>query len=375
MTHPPNRRCPYCRGHQYGFFLHSLAYYANNYTFHTIWRIIAETTPLIYRNGDRANSHNRVKRYFVLFDVSGNNPDEAAEIFSSNYNTPPVLVAPSEKRFWWRQTAIGDATMSLRKSWGLGRFETTAVEPGPDFIVASADSGHMIFTRSGVSEATPLVGPYVFFNDSPVNKITGVDVVHSVVHIDQNFVRGVAEELEDADFLDFLALAPAEGRECRTWYATVNLVEKVLHNTATATPLLRQEMSRLIAATMLSSFPYQSTERAYRRIGVEPSRVRAAIDFMYANAHLPIVPMDVAESSGLSVRSLTQAIRRYREITPTTLLQRIRLEHVHTDLQAANPATDSVSTIARRWGFIHPGRFSAIYRARFGQLPSKTLRS
>ena len=42
------------------------------------------------------------------------------------------------------------------------------------------------------------------------------------------------------------------------------------------------------------------------------------------------------------------------------------------DLQNAMPG-ESVTDIAERWNFNHLGRFSADYRARFGELPSATL--
>jgi len=54
-------------------------------------------------------------------------------------------------------------------------------------------------------------------------------------------------------------------------------------------------------------------------------------------------------------------------------LLQIRVDGAHRDLLAANPRTDSVGAIARRWRFMHPGRLSGIYRDRFGVAPSVTL--
>ena len=43
------------------------------------------------------------------------------------------------------------------------------------------------------------------------------------------------------------------------------------------------------------------------------------------------------------------------------------------DLTQADPRSNSVTETALEWGFSHLGRFSAEYRALFGELPSETL--
>ena len=53
----------------------------------------------------------------------------------------------------------------------------------------------------------------------------------------------------------------------------------------------------------------------------------------------------------------------------------MRLDRAHRDLQAADPAVDTVTAIAGRWGFTHEGRFSTAYKREFGTAPSETLRN
>ena len=56
-------------------------------------------------------------------------------------------------------------------------------------------------------------------------------------------------------------------------------------------------------------------------------------------------------------------------------LQRVRLEQAHRDLQLADPgACDTVSAIAKRWGFAKAGQFASSYSRRYGVLPGHTLR-
>jgi transcriptional regulator GlxA family with amidase domain len=111
------------------------------------------------------------------------------------------------------------------------------------------------------------------------------------------------------------------------------------------------------------------------RIGPEVDRVRRAVDFVHANAHLPIGTTEIAAAAGLSARGLQQSFRRHLDQTPGDLLRTVRLENAHDELVRAEPGSTTVAEVARSWGFGHLGRFSASYRERFGVLPSDTLRA
>jgi transcriptional regulator GlxA family with amidase domain len=50
------------------------------------------------------------------------------------------------------------------------------------------------------------------------------------------------------------------------------------------------------------------------------------------------------------------------------------MQLVHRALLSGTPDTASVSEVARRHGFGGVGRLAANYRARYGELPSTTLR-
>ncbi|WP_182873127.1 helix-turn-helix transcriptional regulator [Microbispora sp. H10670] len=82
---------------------------------------------------------------------------------------------------------------------------------------------------------------------------------------------------------------------------------------------------------------------------------------------------DIAEAVGVSARALQEGFRRHLEKTPTSFLREVRLDRVHAELAARNPYTATVTDVAYRWGFAHLGRFSSVYRQRFGESPSETL--
>jgi AraC-like DNA-binding protein len=46
----------------------------------------------------------------------------------------------------------------------------------------------------------------------------------------------------------------------------------------------------------------------------------------------------------------------------------------HADVRRGDPARDTVSVIARRWGFTNLTRFANQHRTAYGELPATTLR-
>jgi len=57
---------------------------------------------------------------------------------------------------------------------------------------------------------------------------------------------------------------------------------------------------------------------------------------------------------------------------PATLLADLRLNAVHRALSHADTET-SVTAVAALYVFTHFGRFAAVYRRQFGELPSESL--
>lgn len=105
-----------------------------------------------------------------------------------------------------------------------------------------------------------------------------------------------------------------------------------------------------------------------------PHKLRLAEEYIEARVDQPVTLEEIARAAGTSARSLQMAFRQFRGTTPLNFLRERRLEHVHRALMAAVPG-DRVTDIASAWGFTHLGRFSQVYRERFGQSPSDTLRA
>ena len=104
-----------------------------------------------------------------------------------------------------------------------------------------------------------------------------------------------------------------------------------------------------------------------------PAKVKLAEEYMEANAHLPITLTDVISHVGCSRKAFYSNFRRFREYTPHEYLANTRLKLAHARLSSPIPG-DTVTSIAYDSGFSHLGRFSEIYRKRYGVKPSDTLR-
>ena len=83
---------------------------------------------------------------------------------------------------------------------------------------------------------------------------------------------------------------------------------------------------------------------------------------------------ELCAAVGVPARTLTICCAEFLGMSPGNYVRLRRLNLVRAALRRANPATASVSELARRYGFSELGRFAVAYRALFGETPSTTLR-
>ncbi|MBW0116771.1 AraC family transcriptional regulator [Pseudonocardia abyssalis] len=110
-------------------------------------------------------------------------------------------------------------------------------------------------------------------------------------------------------------------------------------------------------------------EPAARRV------VRESQDYIEGHLREHVSMADIAGSVHMSVRAIQLGFREELGTTPMEYLRDRRLERAHEDLVDAT-ASDGVTVtdVAQRWGFAHLGSFAALYRRRWGEAPSQTLR-
>ncbi|NMT62403.1 AraC family transcriptional regulator [Marinobacter orientalis] len=82
---------------------------------------------------------------------------------------------------------------------------------------------------------------------------------------------------------------------------------------------------------------------------------------------------ELASHAGVSERNLYYLMKREASITPYRLYQRNRLVRVRYRLVDCQCTVPHISWYAADEGFSHLGRFAALYREHFGELPSETV--
>jgi AraC-like DNA-binding protein len=83
---------------------------------------------------------------------------------------------------------------------------------------------------------------------------------------------------------------------------------------------------------------------------------------------------EICVALGVSDRNLRRCCEEQLGVSPSKYLRLYRMQQVHRALRSGNPDAASIAEVARRYGVCDLGRFAAAYRARYGELPSATLR-
>jgi transcriptional regulator GlxA family with amidase domain len=127
--------------------------------------------------------------------------------------------------------------------------------------------------------------------------------------------------------------------------------------------------------TAMLSLPHNKMDQLYedRSSVVAPAVVCRAEEYMQAHLKEPIVISDITRICDCSRSVLFSAFRNTRNYTPMVFLTEQRLHHARERLLKSE-SNASIASIALDCGFISRSWFSQVYRKRFGERPSDTLR-
>ncbi|MGW4565504.1 helix-turn-helix domain-containing protein [Streptomyces sp. NPDC004561] len=201
---------------------------------------------------------------------------------------------------------------------------------------------------------------------------------YNITMLDPELLGQVAAGPDDARPVRLTGHRPRSAAAARQLSGTItHLRDHVLSDPEIADqPLIAATAAQHLAASVLHAFPNTALTEptGADRNDAHPAMLRRALAYIDDHADQPVTVADIAAAAHVTVRALQYAFRRHLETTPLAHLRRVRLAHVHHDLVAADPGSGAtVTAIAARWGFHHPGRFAALYRACYGRAPHETL--
>jgi AraC-like DNA-binding protein len=163
----------------------------------------------------------------------------------------------------------------------------------------------------------------------------------------------------------------------REWWSFMEILIRQLEN---PNSLVRNPMMLTSIADSVMTGLLLSSDHQYRpdlealTPGAAPAAVRKAVEMMESSPEQHTTVADLAAACGVGVRSLQTGFKSTFEMSPLAYLREIRLLRAQRELLSGTPETSTVAEVASTWGFSHLGRFAADYAARFGELPSDTLR-
>lgn len=250
----------------------------------------------------------------------------------------------------------------------------------PDYCLTVIGKGVLTYSQNGKAAHTIDPDRGLIYRGTPGTDLTSAGSQERIaIWIPQASFKQRLSALLDAPALDDLEFHPVFQWDKPTSTVLRHLVTMLMAELQTATPTLlgnesaNRSFSDLLIYTLLRSLAHNYSGQLERPgIVATPGILRRAEAFMRAHVEDPIALHEVAAAAGCSVRSLQLTFRNFRETTPLLAIRQFRLEAAREVLRSGDPQA-TLTTIAHRFGFSNPGRFTRFYKAAFGESPSQVI--
>ncbi len=257
--------------------------------------------------------------------------------------------------------------------------EIDAGEPGNFFMVHCIDHGH---TEMKVGRSTLVSNARMGTVSSATLGLRmrwSANCGHLVLKVERPALeRHLSDLLGDGVIrpIEFAPELPAESGPGTGFRRMIDFLslEFERDDTFFASPLGIHRIEQTLMTLLLTTLPNNyAAALSAQASPAAPRHVLRAEEYIRANAERAITIGEIAQAAGVSARTLFEGFQRFRGTTPLAMLKNVRLERVYAELKQAGPSA-CVTTVALKWGFVHLSRFAQMYRSRYGELPSQTLR-
>ncbi|GAA2571718.1 AraC family transcriptional regulator [Pseudonocardia hydrocarbonoxydans] len=314
-----------------------------------------------------------VRFSFHEFDLDG-----ARAAIAKNYFPTTLDLCRAAAPYEFRFDGHAHGPLTVGAAWYTSSMEIGIEEVGSVYVNVATGGTLQARHRHQVVEVDPTRG-VVFRPTGDVAMTTSDDYSCLAVKIDSGALEEALETIIGRPVTRPLALGPSI--DLRTpagagWARLVRLLVAeagpggIADSEIVAAPLREAVLHGLLRAV---DHPYRDALDAPAP-SYGPAALRRVVDAVEADPTRDLTLTDMAQIAAVSVRTLQALYRRHLDTTPTEHLRHTRLAHAHQQLRAADPSETTVSAVARRYGFVHLGRFARAYQARYHESPSVTLR-
>ncbi|ANL51050.1 AraC family transcriptional regulator protein (plasmid) [Rhizobium phaseoli] len=288
-------------------------------------------------------------------------------------------IGPAQN-FLWKADAWSDDILMLFTGQYQGAWQGRYVPGAPKSLFILLPRSGAVTMDLGRSTAESVPGQMLLVNNHEAERFVVKGEAHQadVLRVNWSVVAQAISALLEAPVNGTLELAPTVDLSTQPGKLIGNLVETIATGMRGNGPLLRypiamSHLTQTLADLLIRLISHRFSARLDNKITmIAPRNVRRAIDFMQANISRPITMQTVADAAGVSIRALEKGFHTFKQTTPAAYLRAMRLRAVRQDL--LDPFNQhSVSEVCLKWGFFHFGRFSATYRAVYGENPSETI--
>jgi AraC-like DNA-binding protein len=249
------------------------------------------------------------------------------------------------------------------------------------FTVHMTSAGHATVMIDGQTHHLTPFFALVVTPGTTYSLVLDADSPQTIVRIERDAVERQLSRLLGRRLTEPIRFAPMSDLTtdaAARWHGAL----QILSNEVLSSSSLVQQgygaapLEELIISTLLyvqESNYSEGLHRAPRTTG-RPA-VSRSIEYIELHLAEPISLGDIAAHVRMSARSIQVGFREELGTTPIAFVRDRRLDAVRAELLAALPQDGiTVTDVATRWGFTHLGNFSVVYRQRFGESPSQTLR-
>lgn len=303
-------------------------------------------------------------------------PDKAEALSAEMYGAFHPRYGPVEHfTFDGRRTSAGEMSLDHLVH------STMSIECAPlDYLMFIVITGGSLTVTAGDLETRLRMGDTAVCPVGVPLTISWERLNKEVISVPLRAAEEAAAEYGNTGELRFVGTTPVSPAMDRFWRATVGYVASQLEtpDSPLTEPLVYSRTLNLLGTAAVRTFPNTTMTADYQPGPgqVAPAALRRAVGYIDANAHRPLTLSDIAAAVSAPPRALQHGFVREYGTTPLGYLHRVRLERARRDLQAADPASGAtVESVATRWGFPNPRKFSDTYRDIYGQAPIQTLRA